>query len=269
MADIMTTTARGREQKVGFTLIELLVVIAILALLVALVVPAFTTARKKANGIRSLANLKQIGTGFSLFANENNAHYPITYGNSDPDESPERLWSKEIAPYVLGKHGASTSGQPSVSIVKAVWPIFNSPTAKSPRVLNLNNPSLDSTYSMNGNLNRVGRRPNSDGDSVNVRFPIATYQLKRPDETVLVVDGGQWGPGSQADANIGRVAGETRYSTTPDAPVRVSEPGANGYYGWGTIAYRDQGRAATLWCDGHVSHVAKGEFLHRHFRDRR
>jgi hypothetical protein len=94
---------------------------------------------------------------------------------------------------------------------------------------------------------------------------IPTPTVTKPASRVLVVDGGQWDIGSQADANIGKVRNETIDCTTPNSPITIDEHYEDGLHGWGTIAYRDNDRTTTLWCDGYVSHVTKGEFKHKHF----
>ncbi len=72
----------------GFTLIELLVVVAIIAVLVAMLLPALSTARKAAKQAVCKSNLRQIATGFMMYANDNNGTLPpmyYHYDSSSPD----------------------------------------------------------------------------------------------------------------------------------------------------------------------------------------
>jgi len=66
----------------GFTLIELLVVVSIIALLIAILLPSLNAAREKARIIACAANLKQIGTGFVLYAQDYNNRFVDHVGSS-------------------------------------------------------------------------------------------------------------------------------------------------------------------------------------------
>ena len=99
----------------GFTLIELLVVIAIIAILAAILFPVFARAREKARQTSCLSNLKQLGLGGLMYAQDYDEtmmmHVAAT--NSSPTWV---YWPQALMPYlkndqmlICPSHGSPTS----------------------------------------------------------------------------------------------------------------------------------------------------------------
>lgn len=66
----------GTHRRDGFTLIELLVVIAIIALLMAILMPALRKAKEQARDVVCKSNLRQVGLGANLYAEEYDLYVP-------------------------------------------------------------------------------------------------------------------------------------------------------------------------------------------------
>jgi len=165
--------------KRGFTLIELLVVIAIIALLMGVLIPALSRAKKQAQATTCLSNLKQIGVAAALYAYDYDSFIPRgSTGTS-------AIWFMQYLPYVGQQR--NKGDYKSVKIYRCK----SFPTVGE-GLYNIPNSRQTVTYVINDWT--FSSRTDNSGSSVGKPTKLSVF--KRPAQTIYLADNeaGSWRP---------------------------------------------------------------------------
>jgi prepilin-type processing-associated H-X9-DG protein/prepilin-type N-terminal cleavage/methylation domain-containing protein len=81
----------------AFTLVELLITIAIVGILASLLLPATKSMIAHGRSVKCASNLRQIGIGMNLYANEHDGMFPSMYNPANGDSF---TWMRKVAPYL-------------------------------------------------------------------------------------------------------------------------------------------------------------------------
>jgi prepilin-type processing-associated H-X9-DG protein len=122
-------------------LIELLVVIAIIAILAALLLPAFARAKARAEGVICLNNTKQLGLAWTVYADDHNGRLAYNLGGNEKVD-PRALapksdlnWVNNIMDWELNSDNTNTATITKASLGSYINNAVNSYHCPADRVL--------------------------------------------------------------------------------------------------------------------------------------
>ncbi len=146
----------------GFTLIEILVVIAIIAILAAILFPAFASARKSAQRISCGSNLRQLGNMIGMYTQQNSEQFPYIDASSATPVTPITVL---LAPY---------SRDAGLYLCPSTTNWEQGPTST--------NPSWSATFKSGYGINNLLTNPATPTGT------IALAQVKSPSRTAMMFD---------------------------------------------------------------------------------
>jgi len=259
----------------GFTLIELLVVIAIIAILAAILFPVFAQAREKARAISCVSNEKQIGLAALQYVQDYDERFPLAQWQDSSGN-----WhdiGATLDPYIKNGTTASSSLSEAGGGKDGVWKCpsfpadeFNnygvndelSPTVAEMDPVNGNNYSPQSQAAVPNPASviyLVEKGEEYDGASFPIFF--TEHGAWNWDATGLVRNT-SWGPSDCASPGA-KVPSNPRFDWDDPIGSAPSALTTSMPRGWehpgGSPRFRHQGNCNSLFCDGHVKPIHKGQ----------
>lgn len=234
------------KKQTGFTLIELLVVISIISLLISILLPALANARKSAQSVKCLANQRQLGIGLMSYADSYNGSLMSGMAYNVPSSGSGR-WYQILDWYLF-------SGDKGYNNVK-VNPMFRCSLVQDQTGM--------SHYSVHAAL-----MPITSSGPNDKRRPYKIYEIQRPTETVLLIDGSL--NSINADVNLKNTSQQyNKYDPSMNNDAVIGQGNnVDGSVGASQIRFRHSSDtvANSLFPDGHASTIKFGNFLRKNSR---
>lgn len=264
---------KGRRN--AFTIIELLVVISIVTLLVSILLPSLSSARRQARSTVCLTNLKRLGMGMILYVGTNRDRFPPfrlkesrpglgeTFVNQFGRKKPRWQWfldKNEVGPVIdpepfldeiesQGAFGDSSIGEAGESGLRMTNKYFLCPSLNDQYESDVRNGAYGYNYQYLGN----SRRDKDEGQWD--YFPVGMARIQTGGRTVLLAD----------SRGAGRVHGKHSYSLDPprlavERDAMRFGPGSSDVpegldqstYAFSPVEMRHGDRGNVVFVDGHA-----------------
>jgi len=239
------------QQKKAFTLIELLVVIAIIAILAAMLLPALAAAKRKAQRISCVNNLKEDSLAFRIWEGDNGDKYPQAVSTSQGG-------AQEMVE--LGSTPPTASGSPKYGIANVFCVMSNE--LSTPKILNCPSDSRSPSITVpatnfNEILNVAGsatKPATADATTVQAISYFVSGDANEGNPQMLLC--GDYNIGSTGQANSTAAAG-TNITTSYTYWNGTLGATANGCWSWtATTVHLKVGNVAIT--DGSVQQLSIG-----------
>jgi prepilin-type N-terminal cleavage/methylation domain-containing protein len=241
---------RGNES-CAFNLVELLVVIAIIGILASLLLVGLNAAKEKGKSARCIGNLRQIGLGATMYADENGSQFHHT-GGSIPDHGQwtANPWTSEL---LSPSHPDAYWGVAYALYLGNSKEVFRCPSAQHVDEWREEGLPYSASFWLNSTygINRYLITPY--GSTNQGALKIAG--LKSAQTTILAQDAAEQRMEGEQDS-LGLFPGEVEILSQWRFALQRLYPERQMWLEW----YRHRKRCNTLWLPGHVSAIRFNAF---------
>jgi len=271
-----------RPRRAAFTLIELLVVIAIISLLVSILMPSLSAARRQAKASVCLSNLRRLATGMNIYISNSREQFPPfrlkkarpttndLYVNKFGRKEPRWHWfvdPEEVGPVIdpepffgeiessgsFGDNSIGANGELGTAMTNKY---FLCPSLSDQQELDERNGAYGYNYQYLGNA-----RTDTDAQRWD-NFPVGISRIRSGSQTVLLGD----------SRGAGKEHGKHSYTLDPprlaiERDAKIFGPGDNdvpaglekSLYRYSPVEMRHGQRGTVVFVDSHAESMTLEE----------
>ena len=261
----------------GFTLVELLVVIGIIAILISVLLPVLSSARRTANKVKCASQLREIGNALKLYQVEYKGYWPVVLHDASPtfpvsnpalrsDPPRNDYWYQFLLKYFTNRSFSGTAGKRLLDFMNT--PLFGCPSVdKTDFDGSGSSAEFNSGYGMGPYAAYTETKylgVNSGNHWAMIKqsgTPCEGQYYKmtgwaRPAEKAIITDSKSWFNETRSVANVGAIV----HPSIPSETSAVGyDPNASHQFDRWRHSKKRGGKNPVsmnfLYCDGHVGEV--------------